>query len=68
MMLIMSLVCLLKSLNRYMRLAESLCSANYVQPYVFQTFEENLYDMAHFRVYQLFLGWFQVLSVVSWLA
>ena len=41
MMLIMSVVCLLKTLNRYIRLAESLCSVNYVQTYVFQILEEN---------------------------
>ena len=34
---------------------------------VFQILEENLHDMAHFRGYQLFSGWFQVMSVVSWL-
>ena len=67
MMLIMPIVCLLKTLNRYIRLAESLCSVTYVQPYVFQIIEENLHDMAHFRGYWLFSGWFQVMSVVSWL-
>ena len=34
---------------------------------VFQILEENLHDMAHFRGYQFFSGWFQVISVVSWL-
>ena len=34
---------------------------------VFQIFEENLHDMAHFRGFRLFAGWFQVMSVVSWL-
>ena len=67
MMLIMSVACLLKTLNRYIRLAESLCSVNYVQPYVFQIIEENLHDMVHFRGYWLFPGWFQVMPVVSWL-
>ena len=67
MMLIMSVVCLLKTLNRYIRLAESLCSVNYVQTYVFQIREENLHDMAYLRGYRLFPGWFQMMSVVSWL-
>ena len=48
MMLTMSIVCLLKTLNRYIRLAESLCSVNYVQPYMFQILEENLYDYGSF--------------------
>ena len=56
MILIMSNVCFLKTLNRYIRLAESLYSVSYVQPYVFQIFEENLYDMAHFRGCRLFPG------------
>ena len=34
---------------------------------VFQILEENLHDMAHFRGYQFFSGWFQVISVVYWL-
>ena len=34
---------------------------------VFQILEESLHDMAHFRGYRLFPGWFQVMSVVSWL-
>ena len=63
----MSIFCVLKTLNRYIRLAESLCSVNYVQPYVFQILEENLHDIVHFREYQLFPGWFQLISVVSWL-
>ena len=33
---------------------------------VFQILEENLHDMAHFRGFRLFPGWFQVMSVVSW--
>ena len=53
-------------MNRYIWLAESVCSVNYVQPYVFKILEENLHDMAHFRGYQLFSGWFHVMSVVSW--
>ena len=53
MMLIMSI----KTLNRYIRLAESLCSVNYVQPYMFQILEENLYDY----------GSFYEISVISWL-
>ena len=65
MMLIMSIVCLLKTLNRNIQLAESLFSVDYVQPCVFQIPEENLYDMAHFRGSRLFPGWFQVMSVVS---
>ena len=67
MMLIMSIVCLDKTLNKFIRLAEFLCSVNYVQPYMLQTFEENLYHMTHFREYRLFPdlfqivpGWFQV--------
>ena len=48
MMLIMSVVCLLKTLNRYIRLAESLCSVNYVQPDVFQILEQNLHDHGSF--------------------
>ena len=56
-MLIMSIVCLLKTLNRYIRLAECLCSVNYVQPYMFQILEENLYDY----------GTFYEISVISWL-
>ena len=67
MMLIMSVDCLFKILNSYIRLGESLCYVNYVQPYVFQIHEENLHDMADFRGYRLFPGWFQVMSVVSWL-
>ena len=34
---------------------------------VFQILEENLHDMAHFRGFRLFPGWFQLMSVVSWL-
>ena len=67
MMLIMPIICLLKTLNRYIRLAESLCSVNYVQPNVFQILEENLYDMADFMRIWLLPGWFQVMPVVSWL-
>ena len=47
MMLIMSIVCLLKTLNRYIRLAETLCSVNYVQRYVLHILEKNLRDMIH---------------------
>ena len=50
-----------------MRLAESLCSVNHAKPYVFQILGENLHDMTHFRGYRLFPGWFQFMSVVSWL-
>ena len=57
MMLIMYTVFLLKTLNRYIRLAESLYSAKYVQPYMFQILEENLYDY----------GSFYEISVISWL-
>ena len=58
-MILMSIVCLLKTLHRYIWLAdESLCSVNYVQLYVFQILEEYLYDMASFRGYRLFPGWF----------
>ena len=70
MMVTMSIVCLIQSLNRYIRLAESLWSESPVQPYMFQILEENLYDfgeMFHFAKYWLCLGWFQVMSVVSWL-
>ena len=66
-MLIMSLVCVLKTLKRYIRFAESLCSVNYVQRYVFQIREVNLHNIAHFRGYRLFPSWFQVMPVVSWL-
>ena len=38
-MLIMFIVCLLKTLNRYTRLAEWLCYVNYVQPNAFQILE-----------------------------
>ena len=62
MILITSVVCLLKTLNRYIFLAESLCSVNYVQPYMFQTLEEYFCHMAHFRGYRFFPGWFQVMS------
>ena len=47
-------------------LDEILCAVNYVQPYVLQILEKNLHHMAHFRGYQLFPGWFQVIAVVSW--
>ena len=57
MMLIMFIVCLLKALNRYIWLAECLCSVNYVQPYMFQILEESLYDH----------GSFYEISVISWL-
>ena len=56
MMSIISVVCFLKALNRYMWLAKSLCSVNYVQSYALEILEENLYVMAGFRGYQLFLG------------
>ena len=59
MMLIMPIVCILKTSNMYIRLAEYLCSVNYVQPYVFQILEENLYDMAAFREYGYFLAGFR---------
>ena len=59
MMLKISIVCLLKTLNRYVWL--------FAQTYVLQIIEENLYDMAHFRGYWLFFGWFQVMSGVFWL-
>ena len=64
MMLTMSI---LKTLNRYIWLAETLCSVNYIQPYVFQILEEILHEMARLRGYRLFPGWFQVMSIVSWL-
>ena len=57
MMLMIYIVGLLKTLNRYIRLAESLCFVNYVQPYMFQILEENLYDY----------GTFYEISVISWL-
>ena len=65
MMLIMPIMCLLNTLNRYIRLAESLCSVCFMQPYVFQILEENGCDMNNFREYRSFPGWFQVMSVVS---
>ena len=57
MMLIMSIVCLQKTLNRYIRLAASHCSVNYVQPYMFQILEVNICD--HGSVFGI--------SVISWL-
>ena len=63
MMLIMSFVCLLKTLNRNIQLDETLCSVNYVQPYVLQILEKNLHDMAHLRGYRLFPGLFQIVPV-----
>ena len=66
-MILMSIVCLLNISNKYIRLAESFNSVNYVQPYVLQILEENLYDMAHFRGHRLFPGWLQVIFVVFWL-
>ena len=56
MMLTMSIVSVLKTLKRVIRLAESLCSVNYMQTYVFQILEENLHDMANVRGYRLFPG------------
>ena len=53
----MFIVCFLKTLNRYIWLAESLCFVNYVQPYMFQILDENLYDC----------GSFYEISVISWL-
>ena len=53
----MAIVCPLLTLNKYIRLAESLCSVNYIQPYMFQILEENLYDY----------GSFYKISVISWL-
>ena len=44
MMLIISIGCLLQTLNSYIRLAESLCSVNYVQPDMFQILEKKIYD------------------------
>ena len=41
MMLIMYIFFLLKTLNRHIRLAESLYYVNYVQPYMFQILEEK---------------------------
>ena len=57
MMVIMSIVCLIQTLNRYIRLAESLWSESHVQPYMFQILEENLYDF----------GSFCEILVISWL-
>ena len=57
MMQTMFIICFLKTLNRYIRLAEYLCYVNYVQPYMFQILEENLYDYDSF--YEI--------SVISWL-
>ena len=34
---------------------------------MFGIVEENLYIIAHFTKYRLFLDWFQVMLVVSWL-
>ena len=66
-MLIMAIFCLAKTLSRYIQLAESLCSVNYVQRYMFQILEENLHDHGSFFENRLFLGWFKVMPVVSWL-
>ena len=60
MMLIIPIVCLLRTFNRYMPLSESLCSVSYVHPYVFQILEENLDDMTSFRGWRLFSRWSQV--------
>ena len=57
MMLIMYIFFLLKTLNRHIRLAESLYYVNYFQPYMFQILEEKLYDY----------GSFYEISVISWL-
>ena len=67
MMLIIAIVCLAETSSRYIRLAESLCSVNYVQRCVFQILEENLHDHGSFYENRLFLGWFKVMPVVSWL-
>ena len=67
MMLIMSVACLFKTLKRYIRVSESLCSVKYVQSDVFQIPEEDLCDMVGCIGYRLFLDWFQVISVVFWL-
>ena len=67
MMLIMSVACLLRTLNRYIRAAESLCSVKYIQSDVFQIPEEDLCDMAGCIGYRLFPDWFQLMSVVFWL-
>ena len=56
-MLIIPIVCLLRTFNRYMPLSESLCSVSYVHPYVFQILEENLDDMISFRAWRLFCRW-----------
>ena len=56
MILIMSIVCLLITLNSYIQSVESL-SVNYAQAYMFQILEENLYDH----------GPFSEISVISWL-
>ena len=58
-MLIMSVVYVLKAWNRYIRLAESLCSVNCVQTYVFQIREENLHDIAHSEDISYFLVGFR---------
>ena len=67
MMLIMSIVCLLLTLDRYIRLAESLRSVNYVQPYMFQILEENLYNYGPFYEISVIL-WLVLGDVCSFLA
>ena len=52
----MMLITSIKTLNRYILLAESR-SVNYVKPRIFQTLEENLYDY----------GSFYEISVIAWL-
>ena len=66
--IIMSIVCLIMTLSRYIRLVESLCFVNYVQPYLFQILEKRsmIWLVSEDIVYFL-PGWFQVMPVVSWL-
>ena len=61
MMLVMRIIRLLKTLNRCIRLAESLCSLCIIQPYVFQILEVYAYDINNFRGRGSFPGWFQVM-------
>ena len=63
MMFVMSVACPLKTLNSYIRLAESLCPVNYVQAYMFQILQENLYDYSSF--YKISVVSWQVLGDIS---
>ena len=67
MMLIMPIICLLKTLNKCIRLAECFCSINYVQPYGVPNFWRKCAWYGWFQRKWLFPSWFQVMPLVSWL-